>query len=295
MEELIKSNKINDLILFIDTNTNISNEEKIYYIKLLKIKKYIELVTNNCKKGSDQKDSLNYLRAEITPILNIDLKNYELLNSLTYILFIKDKNKLREYINNFLYFFEDNSFLINQICKINIIQLEKLYESYNKQSKEIISYESIDSLTINENCLPPFKSNEVWFIEISKNKKYICIGFSNANISIFEIKKEKNKEITINLNVTFSGNELNKKDELTSLCFSNDEKYILACLSSFKIILFDVLNGQKIKEFNSLHTSEITSIINIPNSNNKFLTSSIDKKIYMIDISNNDNSFIEIG
>ena len=101
VEELIKSNKINDLILFIDTNTNISNEEKIYYIKLLKIKKYIELVTNNCKKGSDQKDSLNYLRAEITPILNIDLKNYELLNSLTYILFIKDKNKLREYINNF--------------------------------------------------------------------------------------------------------------------------------------------------------------------------------------------------
>ena len=295
VEELIKSNKINDLILFIDTNMNISNEEKIYYIKILKIKKYIELVTTNCEKGLEQKDSLNYLRTEITPLLNQDLKNSELLNTLTYILFIKDKNKLREYIGNFLFSYEDNSFLINQICKRNIIQLEKLYDSYNKQSKEIISYENIDSLTINDNCLPPFKPNEVWFIEISKNKKYICIGFSNANISIFEIKREKNKEISINLNITFSGNEQNKKDELTSLCFSNDEKYILVCLSSFKIILFDLLNGQKIKEFNNLHTSEITSIINVPNSNNKFLTSSIDKKILMLDISNNDNSFIEIG
>ena len=78
VEELIKSNKINDLILFIDTNMNISNEEKIYYIKILKIKKYIELVTTNCEKGLEQKDSLNYLRTEITPLLNQDLKNSEL-------------------------------------------------------------------------------------------------------------------------------------------------------------------------------------------------------------------------
>ena len=292
VEDLLKENKINELISFIDKNMKIANEEKIYYIKILKIKKYIELVTKNCDKGLEQKNSLNYLRTEIAPLLNQDLKNVELLNTLTYILFIKNKNILKEYIENFLFSYEDNSFIINQICKRNIISLESLYDNYNKVIKDSISYENIISLPINDNCLKPFKPNEVWFVEISKNKNYICIGFSNANISVFDIKKSKNKEISISLNLTFSGNEQNKKDELTSICFSNDEKYILAGLSSFKIILFDVTNGTKIKEFNNLHTSEITSIISMPNANNKFLTSSIDKKILMLDISNGDNTYI---
>ena len=292
IEELIKDNKINDLILFIDKNMKISNEEKIYYIKLLKIKKYIELVTKNCVNGLEQKDSLNYLRTEITPLLNQDLKNKELLNTLTYILFLKDQKQLKNYIDNYICSCEDNSFIISHICKRNIISLETIYDSYAKNLKETISYDNIISYTISDNCLAPFKPNEVWFVEISKNKNYICIGFSNANISIFDIKKDKNKEITIYLNLTFSANEQNKKDELTAIAFSNDEKYILACLSSFKIIVFDVINGQKKKEFSNLHTSEITSIISLPISNNKFLTSSIDKKILMIDISNNDNTYV---
>jgi WD40 repeat protein len=223
------------------------------------------------------------------------MKNFELLNTLTNLLFIKDIKKLKDYIDTFLISYEDNSFIINHICKRNIISLETLYDNYNKLGKELISYENIVTLTIESNCLSPFKPNEVWFIEISKNKNYICVGFSNANISIFDIKKDKNKEIIIKLYLTFSGNEDNKKDDLTAICFSNDEKYILACLSSFKIIVFNIINGEKIKEFNNFHTSDITSIISIPNSNNKFLTSSIDKKILIIDISKNDNSYIEIG
>jgi WD40 repeat protein len=294
VEELINVNKINDLILFIDTNMKISNEEKLYYIKMLKIKQYIELVSNNCMKGKEQKDSLNYLRTEITPLLCQKLKDYELLNTLTYILFIKDKNKLRGYIENYLMSYENNIFIVEQICKRNIISLETLYDNYNKLSKDIILYENTISLTLDDNCLSPFKPNEAWFIQISKNKNFIGVGFSNANISIFNVVKDKNNEINVFLNLTFSGNEKNKKDELTDICFSNDEKYILVCLSSFKVILFDVINGSKIKEFKNIHTSEITSIINIPNSNNKFLTSSIDKKILMLDISNDDNSIIEI-
>ena len=295
VEGLLKENKIIDLIIFIDENMKISNEEKLYYIKLLKIKYYIDLVNKNCSKGNEQKESLEYLRKEITPVLNQDLRNAELLNSLTYILFIKDKNKLKEYINNFLNSYEDNSYIISQICKRNIISLESIYDNYIKLNKETISFDNYTSLTINDNCLTPFKSNEVWFIEISKNKNYICVGFSNANISVFNIKKDKNKEISIYLNLTFSGNESNKKDELTAICPSNDEKYILVGLGSFKVIVFDIINGQKIKEFKNLHNSGITSIIPMPNSNSKFLTSSIDKRILMIDISNNDNSVVEIG
>lgn len=295
VEGLLKENKIKDLIIFIDKNMKISNEEKLYYIKLLKIKYYIELVTKNCSSGNEQKESLEYLRKDITPVLNQDSRNAQLLNSLTYILFIKDKNKLNEYINNNLYSYEDNTFIISQICKRNVISLETIYDNYIKLNKETISFDNNSLLTINDNCLTPFKSNEVWFIEISKNKNYICAGFSNANISVFNIKKDKNKEINIYLNLTFSGNESNKKDELTAMCLSNDEKYILAGLGSFKVIVFDIINGQKIKEFKNLHNSGITSIISMPNSNSKFLTSSIDKRILMLDISNNDNSVVEIG
>ena len=295
VEELINVNKINDLIIYIDTNMKISNEEKIYYIKMLKIKKYIELVTDNCLRGAEQINSLNYLRTEIAPLLNQDFKNSELLNALTYILFLKDKNKLKEYIENFLFSYKDNSFIIEQICKRNIISLETIYDTFNRSSKEAIIYENIITLTIKDNTLSPFKPNEIWFVEISRNKNYIGVGFSNANLSIFDIKKDKTKEININLNLSFSANEQNKKDEITALCFSNDEKYILVCLSSFKIVVFDIQNGQKVKEFNNLHTSEITSIITMPNSNNKFLTSSIDKKIIMVDISNNENPGVEVG
>ena len=293
VENLLKQKKINDLIIFIEKNMKLSNDEKMKSIKLLKIKKYIDLVTKNCYKGLEQKDSLNYLRNEITPLYNQDINNDE-LNTLTYLLFIKDKNTLKEYIKENMKSFEDNSFIINKIIKRNFIALEDLYDNYNKNLKEVISDENIISMTINDNCLTPFKPYEVWFIEISKNKNYICIGFSNANISVFEIKKDRNNEIIINLYITFSGNEQNKKDELTSICFSNDEKYILVGLNSFKIIIFDIINGTKIKEFKNLHTSEITSIINMPNSNNnnKYLTCSIDKKVLMLDISTGDNTNI---
>ena len=142
VEELLSMNKINDLIIFINTNMKISNEEKVYYIKLLKIKYYIELVTKNCINGNEQKDSLIYLRKEITPLLNQDLRNAELLNSLTYILFLKDKKNLKEYIDNFLSSYEDNSFIMSQICRRNIISLETIYDNYNKFTKETISYDN---------------------------------------------------------------------------------------------------------------------------------------------------------
>jgi WD40 repeat protein len=292
VEELIKQNKINELITFIEKNMKISNEEKIYYIKILKIKKYIELVTTNCQKGIEQKTALHYLRTEVAPLINKDIKNAELINVLTYILFIKDIKKLREYIDNYLNSYEENTFIISQIFKRNIISLETLYDNYNKTKKKIISYENIISITIRDNCLKPFKPNEVWFVEMSKNKNFFCVGFSNANISVFDIKKDKNKNISITLYLTFSGSERNKKDELTCLCISNDEKYILVGLSSFKIVIFDANNGKKIKEFNNLHTSEITSVISMPNSNNKYLTSSIDKKVLLLDISTGDTTCI---
>ena len=299
--DLIKSDKIPELIIYINNNFNIPNEEKIYWIKILKIKYYIKLVLNNYSNHLKQKDSLNYLRKEITPLLNQDT---ELLNSLTYILFIKDEAMLKQYIENYLLSYTDDNFIIDQICKKRIITLETVFDFYQNSLKNVnINFDNYSIININDNCLPPFKPSEIWFLEVSKNKNYICAGFSNSNISIFNIKKE-NKEnkskITIKLFITFSANEQNKRDEITAMNFSNDEKYILVGLSNYRLKIFNISNGQKIKEYQNMHTNKITSIIPFPNSNSKFITSSIDKKINILDISNitniqNKDEYSELG
>ena len=92
--DLIKADKIPELIVYIKDNIKIPNKEKIYWIKMLKIKYYLKLVLNNFNNHLKQKESLDYLRTEITPLLNQDT---ELLNILTYILFIKD-----QYLKNIL-------------------------------------------------------------------------------------------------------------------------------------------------------------------------------------------------
>ena len=299
--DLIKSDKIPELIIYINNNFNIPNEEKIYWIKILKIKYYIKLVLNNYSNHLKQKDSLNYLRKEITPLLNQDT---ELLNSLTYILFIKDEAMLKQYIENYLLSYTDDNFIIDQICKKRIITLETVFDFYQNSLKNVnINFDNYSIININDNCLPPFKPSEIWFLEVSKNKNYICAGFSNSNISIFNIKKEnkenKNK-IIIKLFITFSANEQNKRDEITAMNFSNDEKYILVGLSNYRLKIFNISNGQKIKEYQNMHTNKITSIIPFSNSNSKFITSSIDKKINILDISNianiqNKDEYSELG
>ena len=250
--DLIKSDKIPELIIYINNNFNIPNEEKIYWIKILKIKYYIKLVLNNYSNHLKQKDSLNYLRKEITPLLNQDT---ELLNSLTYILFIKDEAMLKQYIENYLLSYTDDNFIIDQICKKRIITLETVFDFYQNSLKNVnINFDNYSIININDNCLPPFKPSEIWFLEVSKNKNYICAGFSNSNISIFNIKKE-NKEnkskITIKLFITFSANEQNKRDEITAMNFSNDEKYILVGLSNYRFCLIIRTHGGKFKHLPS--------------------------------------------
>ena len=70
IEDLFKTRKIDELIFYIRNSTKINSEEKLKIIKLLKIKKYIELILQNCSDRIDQKDSLCYLRTEISPLIN---------------------------------------------------------------------------------------------------------------------------------------------------------------------------------------------------------------------------------
>ena len=299
IEDLLHLRKIDELIFYIRNNSRIENEEKMTYIKLLKIKKYIELIIKNCSDRIDQKDSLFYLRNEIVPMINNSenkIKNKNLLNSLTSILFYKDMNLLTEYIKKNLYIYSDDSYIIKELSKNRIIPIEKLYNIYNNitENKREVSFDNYNTISINDLCFNPFKTSDIWFLEISKNKKYIALGFSNCNISLISVSIHKNKKkINLNLYLTFSSNESNKKGEITSLCFSNDEKQLLVSLSTNIIKIFNVANGETIKEYNNLYNSCITSCLYLPNSNNKFFSGGVDKRLLLIDINN--IPFLEIG
>jgi len=296
IKDLLHSRKIDELIIFIRNNSNMKNEEKMEYIKLLKIKKYIYLIIKNCYDRIDQKDSLYYLRTEITPMINNTIdKNKNLLSLLTNILFYKDMNLLKDYIKKNLKIYSDDSYIISKLSQNRIIPIEKLYDIYHNfsENKKEISFEKYDVITIKDLCFNSFKTSEIWFLEISKNKKYIALGFSNCNISLISVINKNNK-INLNLYLTFSSNENSKKGEITSLNFSNDEKYLLVSLTN-SIKIFNVLNGEKIKEYNNLHNSIITSSLYISNSNSKFISGSIDKKLLLIDINTNEPPYLEIG
>ena len=297
IEDLLRTRKIDELISYIRNSTKINTEEKLKFIKILKIKKYIELILQNCSDRIDQKDSLFYLRKEISPLINSNEPNDEnLINHLTIILFIKDMNILTKYIKNNLDIYSDDSYIISQLSKNKIIPLENLYDIYDKFSKNNleINFENYETITLTDLCLKPYKSSEVWFLELSKNKKYLALGFANSNISIFSINNTNNK-ININLFLTFSASEKSKKGEITSLSFSNDEKYLLVSLSTNIIRIFNVANGEKIKEYTTLHNSLITSCLFIPNSSTKFLSGSIDRKLLMVDINSEKIPFLDIG
>ena len=128
-EDLLKEKKIDELITFINNCNKLNNDERAIIIKLLKIRKFIELVYNNCLDRIDQKDALQFLRNEVTPLLE---NNTDLLNSLTKILFYKDMNQLKNYIQKNLAIYEDDKYILNQICKVEITPLEQLYNSYNR-------------------------------------------------------------------------------------------------------------------------------------------------------------------
>lgn len=94
IDELLKQKKIDELLIYINSCDKLSSEEKNNLMKFLKIRKFIELVYHNCSDRIDQKDALQFLRNEITPII----EDKELLNTLTKILFFKDMPTLKNFI-----------------------------------------------------------------------------------------------------------------------------------------------------------------------------------------------------
>ena len=290
IENLLKNKKIDELIIYVNTCNKLNNDERTILIKLLKIRKFIELVYNNCSDRIDQKDSLEFLRKEITPLI----ENTELLNSLTKILFYKDMNQLKNYIQKNLSIYEDDNYILNQLFKVNITPLEQLYNAYNRSliKKYGIYFDKYNVISLKDDDLSLNKEDKIKILEISKSKKYIAVSFSSLKICIFELINERhdnNDILNINLiNIFNVKDNKEENDEINLINFSYDEKNLLVLINNSILNIYDFFTGNIIRTFNK----EIIYSMFITDKNN-LLIGTKDQKIFLSN-ENDNNSFIEI-
>ena len=293
IEELLKQKKIDELLTYINNCEKFTNEEKNNLLKFLKIRKFIEQVYNNCSDRIDQKDALQFLRNEITPIMD----NKELLNTLTKILFFKDMPTLKNFIQKNLAIYEDDKYILNQISNVKIAPLEQLYNLYNQNlvKKYGINFDKYNVTTLKKDDLYYNENNgnniiinsNIKIMEISKNNEYVAFGFYDLNITIYNLDKKtnNNSEIIkinflnkININDNNNLNE-SEQNEINEINFSYDEKHILILLNKNIINICDINTTKLI--FKSDEIKDIYQILFISAkndillySNNKFFVSS---------------------
>ena len=287
IEDLLKEKKLDELIKYINTCNKLNNDERTILIKLLKIRKFIELVYNNCSDRIDQKDALQFLRNEVTPIID----NSELLNSLTKILFYKDMNQLKNYIQKNLSIYEDDKYILNQICKVKITPLEQLYNSYNRSliKKYGIYFDKYNIVTIKNNDLLENENNEIKLLELSKSKKLIAIAFKDLKICVLELNIEKydNNDILIIDLIKIINVETNdnKNNEIKLINFSYDEKLLLVLINNFILNIYDINSGKVVQSINNIKDINYGLYIS---DNNNYLISTKNKIIISKDNKNED-------
>ena len=266
IDELLKQKKIDELLIYINSCDKLSSEEKNNLMKFLKIRKFIELVYNNCSDSIDQKDALQFLRNEITPII----EDKELLNTLTKILFFKDMPTLKNFIQKNLAIYEDDKYILNQICEVKIAPLEQLYNVYNQNlvKKFGINFDkyNVCSLKNNEIYCNDNKGNNniiinnIKIMEISRNKEFMAIAFVDLNISVFNIVKARKDNLDIininffsNINIKNNNNlDENKSNEINSMIFSYDEKHLLILINKSIINIYDIKTSKLLYKYDEI-------------------------------------------
>ena len=279
IDELLKQKKIDELLIYINSCDKLSSEEKNNLMKFLKIRKFIELVYNNCSDRIDQKDALQFLRNEITPII----EDKELLNTLTKILFFKDMPTLKNFIQKNLAIYEDDKYILNQICEVKIAPLEQLYNVYNQNlvKKFGINFDkyNVCSLKNNEIYCNDNKGNNniiinnIKIMEISRNKEFMAIAFVDLNISVFNIAKTRKDNLDIininffsNINIKNNNNlDENKSNEINSMIFSYDEKHLLILINKSIINIYDIKTSKLLYKYDEIKEINNALYISIKN------------------------------
>ena len=307
IEDLLIQKKLDELITYINSCDQLSKEEKNNLLKILKIRKFIELITNNCINHSDQKVALQFLRTEISPIMD----NKDLLNTLTKLLFFKDISELKNYIQKKLVSYEDDNIILNQISNVKIAPLEQLYNMYNQNmvKKYGINFDKYNVTKIkkeelyftesnNGNIINIDNYNNIQIMEISHNKEYIIIGFFDLNISIFSLDKKTCENSNI-INIDFikninlkSHNNLNENNsnEINLINFSYDDKYILILINKSNLNIIELNTWKIISLYNII--KEINYSSYITEKNNILLYSQ--NKLFLLQENLSNPSLIEI-
>ena len=307
IEDLLIQKKLDELITYINSCDQLSKEEKNNLLKILKIRKFIELITNNCINHSDQKVALQFLRTEISPIMD----NKDLLNTLTKLLFFKDISELKNYIQKNLVSYEDDNIILNQISNVKIAPLEQLYNMYNQNmvKKYGINFDKYNVTKIkkeelyftesnNGNIINIDNYNNIQIMEISHNKEYIIIGFFDLNISIFSLDKKTCENSNI-INIDFikninlkSHNNLNENNsnEIKVINFSYDDKYILILINKSNLNIIELNTWKIISLYNII--KEINYSSYITEKNNILLYSQ--NKLFLLQENLSNPSLIEI-
>ena len=307
IEDLLIQKKLDELITYINSCDQLSKEEKLNLLKILKIRKFIELITNNCINHSDQKVALQFLRTEISPIMD----NKDLLNTLTKLLFFKDISELKNYIQKNLVSYEDDNIILNQISNVKIAPLEQLYNMYNQNmvKKYGINFDKYNVTKIkkeelyfteskNGNIINIDNYNNIQIMEISHNKEYIIIGFFDLNISIFSLDKKTCENSNI-INIDFikninlkSHNNLNENNsnEINLINFSYDDKYILILINKSNLNIIELNTWKIISLYNII--KEINYSSYITEKNNILLYSQ--NKLFLLQENLSNPSLIEI-
>ena len=307
IEDLLIQKKLDELITYINSCDQLSKEEKNNLLKILKIRKFIELITNNCINHSDQKVALQFLRTEISPIMD----NKDLLNTLTKLLFFKDISELKNYIQKNLVSYEDDNIILNQISNVKIAPLEQLYNMYNQNmvKKYGINFDKYNVTKIkkeelyftesnNGNIINIDNYNNIQIMEISHNKEYIIIGFFDLNISIFSLDKKTCENSNI-INIDFikninlkSHNSLNENNsnEINLINFSYDDKYILILINKSNLNIIELNTWKIISLYNII--KEINYSSYITEKNNILLYSQ--NKLFLLQENLSNPSLIEI-
>jgi len=307
IEDLLIQKKLDELITYINSCDQLSKEEKNNLLKILKIRKFIELITNNCINHSGQKVALQFLRTEISPIMD----NKDLLNTLTKLLFFKDISELKNYIQKNLVSYEDDNIILNQISNVKIAPLEQLYNMYNQNmvKKYGINFDKYNVTKIkkeelyftesnNGNIINIDNYNNIQIMEISHNKEYIIIGFFDLNISIFSLDKKTCENSNI-INIDFikninlkSHNNLNENNsnEINLINFSYDDKYILILINKSNLNIIELNTWKIISLYNII--KEINYSSYITEKNNILLYSQ--NKLFLLQENLSNPSLIEI-
>lgn len=304
---LLKNHKFDESLNFLE-NSNFENIQKAEVLKILKSRKFLELLKLDLKE-----DALNFLRKEITPLYATNQSN---LHKFSVLLFSNNHETLEKLIKQYFNDINTDESLINKIQSMLCLSLDsngnrilpnsrlenmlnnyaenqmdidcdgRFYENHIyfencgiKNSKEKIKlHKSLKSLfNFSINLIIEKHDDEVWQIELSLSTKYLCTCSKNGMIAIFSLELEID-DLTnkYSLHIKCISYFQSHKKYVISLAWSKKENFILTSSADKTIKLWDPFLGKNIKTF-QLHTDIVTSVKWL--NEETFVSGGIDKKM----------------